>query len=343
MSGRKYSSDKRWTVFSVSGIIAIGIGAALLFCCAPPGGERIPRWGRAPAAPPSSLEFVRSFGGTGNGPGQLLHPRGISLDPSGSVYVADTGNHRIQKFDSNGRFLGQIGGFGWGAGQFSSPTGLTAREGLNIYVADSQNRRIQQFDRDLNYLASLPGSGEGEEEETLDFGFLWDVEVASTGELFISDAENEQIWKLTPFGELDRIFGGFGAARERLRSPAALVLDAENLVYVSDPGNDRVVCYDTFGAYIRSLGAAHLRSPQGVDLDRAGCLYVADTGADRLCVFDRSGELLISLGGSGAGPASMRSPMDVAVSVQDRVYLLDSGNDRVQIFSILRQDQPLER
>ena len=321
---------------SWSGFLGLSIGVALLVSCAPPGGQQISRWGRAPAAPPGGFEFVRSFGSAGNGPGQLMHPRGVSLDPSGFVYIADTGNHRVQKFDPEGRFLGEIGGFGWEQGRFSSPTGLTAREGLNIYVADSQNRRVQQFDRDLNYLASIPGS----EEDGLEFGFLWDVEVASTGELFVSDAEQEQIWKLTPFGELDRVFGGFGAARERLRSPAAMVLGPGNRIYVSDPGNDRVVCYDTFGAYVRSLGEGRLRSPQGVDVDRGGYLYVADTGADRMCVFDPRGELVAVLGGPGDGPASMRSPMDVAVSAQDRVYLLDSGNDRVQIFDILRQDGP---
>jgi DNA-binding beta-propeller fold protein YncE len=310
-----------------------------MFSCATPGRERVSWLGPAPAEPISGFKFVRSFGSTGNGPGQLLHPRGISLDPSGFVYIADTGNHRIQKFDPDGRFLKEIGGFGWEPGRFSSPTGLTAREGLNIYVADSQNRRIQRFDRDLNYLSSIPFS----DEEDPAFGFLWDVEVASTGELFVSDAENEQIWKLTPFGQTDRAFGGFGSARERLRSPAAVTLGADNRIYVCDPGNDRVVCYDTFGAFMLSLGDEHLRAPQGLIQDRAGYLYVADTGGDRLCVFDPQGELLISLNGTGEGPGSMRSPMDVAISNQDRIYVLDSGNDRVQVFAILRPGEPPER
>jgi tripartite motif-containing protein 71 len=339
MSAQRTHPTESWTSRLLIDVTILGICLALLVSCASPGRERVSWWGRAPAAPPSGFEFLRSFGSTGNGPGQLLHPRGISLDPSGFIYIADTGNHRIQKFDASGRFLGEIGGFGWEPGQFSSPTGLTAREGLNIYVADSQNRRIQRLDRDLNYLSSIP---EPEEKDPA-FGFLWDVEVASTGELFVSDAEKEQIWKLTPFGQMDRTFGGFGSARERLDSPAALTLGANNGIYVSDPGNDRVVCYDAFGTYIQSLGGADLRSPQGVALDRAGYLFVADTGGDRLCVFSPQGELLLSLGGPGKGPGSMRSPMDVAVSVEDRVYLLDSGNDRVQVFAIVRHGEPGER
>jgi DNA-binding beta-propeller fold protein YncE len=258
------------------------------------------------------------------------------VDPAGYIYVADTGNHRIQKFDRAGRYIREIGGFGWEPGQFSSPIGLSAREGLNVYVADSQNRRIQRLDRDLNYLSSIPVSVE---QEDLAFGFLWDIEVASTGELFVSDVENEQVWKLTSFGQLDRTFGGFGAAREQLQSPAALALGSGNAIYVADAGNGRIARYDTFGAFSGGLGQDHLRGPRGVDVGPGECLYVADTESDRLCVFGPRGELLFNLGGTGGGPGSFRSPMDVAISRDDEICVVDSGNDRVQMFAVLRQGE----
>jgi DNA-binding beta-propeller fold protein YncE len=252
--------------------------------------------------------------------------------------VADSGNHRIQKFDPDGRFLGEIGGFGWDPGLFNRPTGLCAREGLNIYVADSQNRRVQQLDRDLNYLSSIPLSL----EEDLDFGFLWDIEVASTGEMFVSDVENEQVWKLTSFGQLDRIFGGFGAARERLRAPAGLALGRGNAVYVADTGNDRIARYDAFGAFSRGLAPGQLQGPQGITVDSGGYLYVTEAGGDRLSVFSPQGEPLFSTGGTGGGPGSFRSPADAAVSGQDEIFVVDSGNDRVQVFAILRQPDTSE-
>lgn len=57
--------------------------------------------------PPS---FVKAWGSFGSGPGQFFLPSGIAVGPTGDVYVCDSGNHRIQKFDNDGNFLLQWGG-----------------------------------------------------------------------------------------------------------------------------------------------------------------------------------------------------------------------------------------
>jgi tripartite motif-containing protein 71 len=291
-------------------------------------------WERGPSAPPRLLKFQRSFGSPGSGPGQFLNPHGISVDPEGNIYVADTENHRVQKFDSRGRFIEEIGGFGWQGAQFNRPMGLTAREGLNIYVVDSQNRRVLRFDRSLNYLSAMP-SYPGEEGQS-DLGFLWGVEVASTGELFLSDVENEQVIKLTSFGDVERIFGGFESGPLRLRDPAGLAVAPGNAVCVADAANDRVVIYDAFGGFLGSLGEGLLKGPRGLEVDHHGYLYVVDTGHHRVCVFSPQGELLLSQGVAGDGFGSFRSPMDLAVSNMGWICVLDSGNGRVQIFEIVR-------
>jgi DNA-binding beta-propeller fold protein YncE len=51
--------------------------------------------------------FFTTWGSTGSGAGQFTYPTGISVDGNGNVYVADTGNNRIQKFTSQGVFLTQ--------------------------------------------------------------------------------------------------------------------------------------------------------------------------------------------------------------------------------------------
>ena len=292
-------------------------------------------WAPGHSVPPRALKFQRTFGSPGSGPGQFLNPQGISVDPEGNIYVADTGNHRVQKFDSAGRPIEEIGGFGWGEGRFNRPTGLSAREGLNIYVVDSQNRRVQRFDRYLNFLSSIPPSTE--EEEPLAFGFLRDIEMAPTGELYVSDEENEQVLILTSFGELERSFGGFTSAADRLRTPAGLTIGRGSAVFVADTGNDRIARYDAFGSFLGSIGQGLLKGPKGVATDGQGYLYVADTGHDRICVFSSQGELLFSLGAAGTGYGSFHSPIDLAVSGTDLLCVLDSGNGRVQIFQIVRR------
>jgi DNA-binding beta-propeller fold protein YncE len=70
------------------------------------------------------------------------------VDASGSVYVADTGNHRIQKFDSSGTFVIKWGTYGSGNGQFNKPVGIAVDASGYVYVADNDNYRIQKFAKD---------------------------------------------------------------------------------------------------------------------------------------------------------------------------------------------------
>lgn len=67
------------------------------------------------------------------------------MDASGNVYVADTGNNRIQKFTSSGTFLSKWGTLGPKNGQFSAPAGVAVDASGNPYVADTDNSRVQVF------------------------------------------------------------------------------------------------------------------------------------------------------------------------------------------------------
>ncbi|HUW95113.1 MAG TPA: SMP-30/gluconolactonase/LRE family protein, partial [Anaerolineae bacterium] len=84
--------------------------------------------------------------------GMLYGPRDIAIDAEGNLYVTDTGNKRVQKFDAEGNPLGQWGGAGPAAGQFLEPVGIAIDEEGNIYVADTWNQRIQVFDGEFQFL-----------------------------------------------------------------------------------------------------------------------------------------------------------------------------------------------
>src|SRR5215216_665240 len=80
--------------------------------------------------------------------GQMRSPAGIAVDSSsGNVYVADTGNNRIQVFSTNGTFVTKWGGeYGSADGQMRSPAGIAVDSSSgNVYVADTGNNRIQVF------------------------------------------------------------------------------------------------------------------------------------------------------------------------------------------------------
>jgi len=85
------------------------------------------------------------FGTQGSGNGQFNNPEGVAVDSSDNIVVADTGNNRIQVFNSTGTFQSKFGSLGGGDGQLNSPKGVAVGGSGNIVVADSDNNRVQVF------------------------------------------------------------------------------------------------------------------------------------------------------------------------------------------------------
>jgi DNA-binding beta-propeller fold protein YncE len=74
-----------------------------------------------------------------------MFPYGVAVSASGSVYVADSGNDRIQEFTDSGAYLAQWGTRGSGDGQFVFPFGVATDAAGNVYVSEFGNSRIQKF------------------------------------------------------------------------------------------------------------------------------------------------------------------------------------------------------
>ena len=97
-----------------------------------------------------AVDYLFSIGAAGDSLGQLHQPRALTIGADGLIYVADTGNNRVQMFDEKGNFLLYFGGIGSGPQQFDAPTDICTQDGLNIFVVDQNNNRIHQLDRKLN-------------------------------------------------------------------------------------------------------------------------------------------------------------------------------------------------
>ncbi|MDH5669162.1 MAG: 6-bladed beta-propeller, partial [Nitrospira sp.] len=100
--------------------------------------QLLTKWGGSAEAGHASSALAREAG-------QLRSPWGIAVDGAGDVYVTDTGNHRVEKFDREGNFIAQWGGFGNSDGQFNFPYGIAVDAKGSVFVVDSGNTRVQQF------------------------------------------------------------------------------------------------------------------------------------------------------------------------------------------------------
>src|SRR6185369_3063400 len=83
--------------------------------------------------------FVRSFGSQGNGPGQFTDPNGVAVDSRGHVFVADTGNHRLEEFDAQDAFVREWTGPAPG---FYGPRDVTVGPDDTVYVLDQGHARV---------------------------------------------------------------------------------------------------------------------------------------------------------------------------------------------------------
>ncbi|HET7417081.1 MAG TPA: NHL repeat-containing protein, partial [Solirubrobacterales bacterium] len=77
--------------------------------------------------------------------GQLNHPEGVALDSGSHLWVADTGNNRIQELNLEGKYLAQFGSAGSGEEQLKKPSGLAVDASGTVWVSDTENSRIQKL------------------------------------------------------------------------------------------------------------------------------------------------------------------------------------------------------
>ena len=134
-------------------------------------------------------QFVTQWGSQGGENGQFSSPEGIAVDASGNVYVADSGNDRIQVFSSSGVYITRWGG----NGQFHSPEGIAVDASGIVYVVD-RNDRIQVFSSSGVYITRWGSIGTGNGQFISPKG----IAVDASGNVYVADTENNRIQVFSP-------------------------------------------------------------------------------------------------------------------------------------------------
>ena len=275
--------------------------------------------------------FISQWGSNGNGNGQFFAPMSIAIDSEDNVYVADTGNDRIQKFDSDGNYIMQWGTAGDELGEFNSLSALTVRDafGYEVVVAtDYVNHLVQEFTLDGELFGAVGSEGSG-------YGNLdgpVSVAGAANGTLFVGEAGNNRI---QAFGyDLEPMFTIDGDSRGRFNTPAAIAIDTNGDVIVSDPSLVSLQKFDPSGAYLMDLNIADvaLSMPYGLTAGPGGSVYVTDAAEREVVQLDTDGEQMASWGGMGAGNGQFMAPTGVTFR-DGYVYVVDAVLNRIQKFS----------
>ena len=283
---------------------------------------------------------IRQIGlGPGAQPGQLQFPRNVALGPDGSIYVADSGNHRIVKFDANGQFVTMWGSQGNGPGQFNEPWGIAVDADGNVYVADTWNHRIQKFDAEGNFItawgyAAMTG---GQLTEPGAFFGPRGVAIDPQGNVYVTDTGNKRVQKFTPDGTFLEQYGGAGVGPGQFDEPVGIAIGPDGSIYVADTWNQRVQVFDANFTYLREWAIDGWYSDSVVNkpyiaVDAQGNVYVTDPENYRVIVFDGLGNVKLVFGQFGTDMGSFGLPNGITVDAQGNIYVADADNHRVLVF-----------
>lgn len=226
-------------------------------------------------------------------PSTFNQPWGIAVDTAGNVYVADTWNHRIQKFDANGKFLTMWGTNGDTRGiahidplLFYGPRAIAIDAQGNVLVTDTGNKRVLKFSPDGIPLAQYGGVG----AESGKFLEPVGIAIDAQGNIFIADTWNLRIQKFDANFNFITQWAVPAWESQSVVNKPYLAVDAQGHVFATDPEMSRVLKFSNDGKLLAVFGArgADLSSfnlPTGLAFDAQGNLYVADSGNHRIVVF----------------------------------------------------------
>jgi len=262
-------------------------------------------------------------------PGEFNLPQQIAVDDERNIYVADTGNSRIQKFTNNGEFLSSFGTHGIEDGEFQSPVGIAVYEN-NIYVVDDKLNNIQKFDSDGNFILKWGGLG----VEDGQFNKPKGVTIDSSGIVYVTDSKNYKIKTFTSDGEFLASFGIYGSTDGKLKIPVDIAVYGD-FIYVSDHGNHKIEKYSLDGTYLESFdyrfGGYSIR-PGGLTVDLDGNVYFVDSTMYRVVKMSPEGRTLGTFGSVGMGDGKFIQPADIVLDNRGYLFVLDSSIGVIQKF-----------
>jgi tripartite motif-containing protein 71 len=272
--------------------------------------------------------FCASFGPPANIEGGLKEPEAVAVDPSGNVFVADSGHDRVLEFNSKREYLRQFGSAGTGEGQFEGIAGIASNSAGDVYVTGSD--RVQEFSPTGAFIRKFgsPGSGNGQ------FAGPSGVAIDSSGDVWVLDSFNYRVQEFSATGEFLSKFGSQGTGNGQLEAAYGLAISSGNL-YVAEFANNRIQAFSTSGTYVGQVGTSgtgnvQFHGPWGIASDpTTGNLYVADLANSRIQELSSSGTFIAAIGSAGSGAGQLSAPRGVAVGSTGNLFIADSANNRI--------------
>ena len=303
---------------------------------------------------------------------QFRSPTGVAEDSLGRLFISDSGNHCIRMLvDGTVTTIAGTGSFGRGTGPglsaaFAFPSAIAVGPNDNLYVSDTLNHRICKLVRPAAdggqwTVTTLAGTGiagffDGSATASR-FNYPYGLDLDEEGNVYVADALNHRIRKVTPGGQVSTFAGSgtagsddSGGTEAEFDTPQGLTFVGSD-IYVADRGNNLIrkigasAVVTTFPA---STAADSFSMPSSLAADTDGNLYVADEQNHRIRKVTTkeangiSAGTITTIAGSGTvgsddgsgTDAQFDSPAGLVVNRSGVLIVADTGNHRIRSIEI---------
>ena len=321
------------------------LGGAGVACLAAWSGAKSAR-GDEQTSPP---KFLLEWGRRGQGEGEFSACVGIAIGKNDEVFTAEFRNQRVQRFTSEGQFLGAF------AVQ-PHAGGLAVDAEGNVYVGHWNSNKVAAYSPAGKLLREwgVKGAGEGE------FQLPGSVALGPDGLLYVPDQGNSRIQVFTRDGRFVRQWGKHGAepgqfgggqpVGGRFAGPQFVSFDRAGNVYATDAALDRIQKFTPEGQLLAYWGSESagpggfgpppqnkdgtpgMGGPISLCVDRQGRVWVSATN-NLVQQFTNDGKYLRGVGGKGAEPGRFHLPHGLALDSRECLYVADTMNGRIQKFA----------
>lgn len=297
-----------------------------------------------------TLAAEQVIGGPGTDPGQFNSPRAMAFAPDGSLYVADSRNHRIQHLAADGTVIKTWGSFGdinsgsAPGGTFNEPWGVAVGPDGSVYVSDTWNGRIQKFSADGTFIKMWGSFGQSDTSNPNALYGPRGISVDSKGQVYVADTGNKRILIFDSEGNLLSQFGSEGFDVGQFSEPVDVNLDAQGNVYVTDTWNQRVQVFSPApdGKSFTPLRQWPINGWKSQSLDNKpyiaiapnGHVFVTDPEGYRVIEFTSDGTFVQTWGTFGTDNSSFGLASGIAVDPLGQVWVSDSANNRILRFTV---------
>ncbi|HEY7268661.1 MAG TPA: NHL repeat-containing protein, partial [Dehalococcoidia bacterium] len=220
-------------------------------------------------------KFIAQLGGGGTGPGRLNQPWSVVVDNDGFIYVADTWNHRIQKFGPDLKYVA-----GWGQayygpdpGQFGmfGPRDLAFGPDGTLWVSDTGNKRIINYTKNGDFIRAVGAAGSGPGQLSEGVGITFDAE----GRLLVANDWNGRVERFSADFSSATSFPTGWTSQDAINKPYLAVL-SDGRIVASEPAKGYLMLFDGNGLPLGTWKPADGSRPIGVAAVSGGGFVFTD-------------------------------------------------------------------